>query len=92
MIVIFRNPNFAPIVESAELPTAGVREQRGLRPLFQISAYDADQIIRSFFGRLAVSRHMVADVVFHEFGHQAVDGSPGCREPLQDFCTLFIII
>ena len=32
--------------------------------------HDADQIIGSFFRRLAVSRHMVADVVFHEFGHE----------------------
>ncbi len=72
-IVTFRNPNFAPIVESAGPPMAGLREQRWLRPLFQIGAHDADQIIRSFFGRFAVSRHMVANVVFHEFGHEAVD-------------------
>jgi hypothetical protein len=42
-----------------------------LRPLLQIGAHDADQIIRSFFGRFAVSRHMVANVVFHQFGHEA---------------------
>jgi hypothetical protein len=35
---------------------------------------------------------MVANVVFHEFGHEAVDGSSGCREPLKDVCALFIVI
>ena len=35
---------------------------------------------------------MVANVVFHEFGHETVNRSPCCREPLQDVCALFIII
>jgi hypothetical protein len=35
---------------------------------------------------------MVANVVFHEFGHETVDRSPCSREPLKDICALFIII
>ena len=35
---------------------------------------------------------MVADVVFHKFSHEAVDGSPCCREPLKDVCALFVIV
>jgi len=60
--------------------------------LFQVGAHDADQIIASFFRRLAVSRHVVADVVLHQFGHEAVDGSPCSREPLQDLRALLIVI
>jgi hypothetical protein len=63
-----------------------------LRPLFQVGAHDADVIVGSFFRRFAVSWHMVANVVFHEFGHEAVDGSPGSREPLKDVCTLFVVV
>ena len=61
-------------------------------PLFQVATHDANQIIGSLFRRLALSRHMVANVVFLEFGHEAVDGSSGCREPLKDVCALFIVI
>ena len=56
------------------------------------STDDADQILRSFFGRLTVSRHMVANVVFHECGHEAVDGSSCRREPLEDVPALFVIV
>ena len=63
-----------------------------MRPLFQVGAHYADEIVGSFFRRFAVSRHMVANVVLHELGHQAVDGSSGGREPLKDVCTLFVIV
>ena len=77
---------------SAGLLAADVSERRYLRPLFQVGAHDADQIVGSFFRRFAVSRHMVANVVFHELGHEAVDRSSGSREPLKDVCTLFVIV
>jgi len=63
-----------------------------VRPLFQVAAHDADKIMDSFFRRLAVSRHMVANVVFHEFGHEAVDGSPRSRKPLKHISALFVIV
>jgi hypothetical protein len=35
---------------------------------------------------------VVSNVVFHEFSHEAVDGSSGSREPLQDVGALFVIV
>jgi len=64
----------------------------GCRRLFQVGAHNTYEVVGSFFRRFAVPRHMVANVVFHKFGHEAVDGSPCCREPLKDLCALFIII
>jgi len=61
-------------------------------PLFQVGSHNPNQIIGSFFRRFAVPRHMVANVVFHEFGHKTVDGSPCCRESLKNVCALFILI
>ena len=61
-------------------------------PLFQVATHDANQIVHSFFGRFAFSRHMVANVVFHEFSHEAVDGSPCRRKPLKNVRALFVII
>jgi len=35
---------------------------------------------------------MVADVVFHELAHQAIDGASGGRQSLQDVGALLIVI
>jgi len=61
-------------------------------PLFQIGTYDADEIVRRFFRRLAVPWHVVTNVVFHEFGHKAVDGSSCCGESLKDIGALFVVV
>ena len=61
-------------------------------PLFQISAHDADKIVHCLFGRLAVPWHVVANVVFHEFAHEAVDGSPCGGESLKDIGALFVVV
>jgi hypothetical protein len=60
--------------------------------LFQIGAHDADQITHSLFGGLAVSGHVVADVVLHKLGHQAVDRCPCCREPLENVRALLVVV
>ncbi|HTC65548.1 MAG TPA: hypothetical protein VK685_00325 [Candidatus Acidoferrum sp.] len=60
--------------------------------LFQISPHNPNQIVGSLFRRPAIPRHVVANVVFHEFGHEAVDRSPCGREPLKNICALFIIV
>jgi hypothetical protein len=60
--------------------------------LFEVCAHDADQIIDGLSGRLTVPRHVVANVILHEFGHEAVDRSPGRRESLKNVCALFIIV
>jgi hypothetical protein len=36
--------------------------------------------------------HVMANVVFHQFRHQAIDGSPGGGEPSQNFCARFVFI
>jgi hypothetical protein len=60
--------------------------------LFEVGAHDADQIIDGLSGRLTVPRHVVANVVLHQFGHEAVDRSPGRRKSLKNVCALFIIV
>jgi len=35
---------------------------------------------------------VVADVVFHQLSHQAVDGSSSGRQPLKDIRALFVIV
>jgi hypothetical protein len=36
--------------------------------------------------------HMVADVILHQFSHEAIDGSAGSGEALQHFRALFVIV
>jgi hypothetical protein len=35
-------------------------------------------------------RHVVADVIFHEFTHEAIDSASGCGKPLQHIGARFI--
>jgi hypothetical protein len=35
---------------------------------------------------------MVANMVFHEFAHEAVDGSSCCGESLKDIGALFVVV
>ena len=60
--------------------------------LFQIRPHDFDQIVRSVLGRFCVARHVVADVVFHQFAHQAVDRATRGGQALQDFGARLVLI
>jgi hypothetical protein len=60
--------------------------------LFQVGADNGDEIICRFFRRLGIPGHMVADMILHQFSHQAIDGSAGSGQALQHFRALFVII
>jgi len=64
----------------------------GERKLFQIGADNGDEIVGGFLRRFGVSRHMVADVILHQFGHQTIDSAAGGGEALQHFRALFVLI
>ena len=44
------------------------------------------------FSGLRILGHMVEDVIFHQFAHQAVDGAPGGREAVKDLGALLVVI
>lgn len=54
------------------------------RSLLQVGADKFDKVMGRFRGGPGFSRHVVANVVLHEFAHQAVNGAAGGRQPLQD--------
>ena len=65
---------------------------RSANQLLQVGADDFDEVIGGLFGGLCLPRHMITDVVFHEFAHKAVDGSAGRREALKDVGTMGVFL
>jgi hypothetical protein len=63
-----------------------------LNALLEIGADNGDEIVCRFFRRLGMPGHVVADVILHQFSHEAIDGSAGSGEALQHFRALFVII
>ena len=51
-----------------------------------------DDIVGSFFRGLGIARHVVADVVFHQFGHEAIDGATSGGEALEDLRAGIIFV
>ena len=54
--------------------------------------HDLNDVIGGFFRGLGFSRHVIADVVFHQLGHEAVDGAAGGGEALEGFGAGFVFI
>ena len=51
-----------------------------------------DDIVSGFLRGLGIARHVVADVIFHEFGHEAVDGAASGREALEGFGARLVLV
>ena len=51
-----------------------------------------DDIVGGFLRGFGIARHVVADVVFHEFGHEAVDGAASGGEALEGFGARFVLV
>ena len=51
-----------------------------------------NHVLRGFLCGFGILRHVVEDVVFHEFPHQAVNRSPGAGETVKNFRALLIFI
>jgi hypothetical protein len=62
------------------------------RRLFQIRPDDFDEIVGGFFRGFRFPRHVIADVILHQFAHEAVDGAAGGGEALQDLGAGFVLI
>jgi len=62
------------------------------RGSLQVGAHDLDQIVRGFFRGFCFPRHVVADVVLHQFAHEAVDGAARGGEALQDLGAGLVLI
>jgi hypothetical protein len=58
-----------------------------LSNLFKISADDLDDVVGGFFRRFGFARHVIANVIFHQFGHEAVDGAASRGEALENVST-----
>ena len=59
---------------------------------FEVGADDLNDIVGGFFGRLRIARHVIADVVFHQFGHEAIDGAASGGEALERVGARFIFV
>jgi hypothetical protein len=51
-----------------------------------------DDIVGGFFRGFGSARHMISDVVFHELGHQAVDGAASGGQALEGFGARIMFI
>jgi hypothetical protein len=60
--------------------------------LLKIGSDDTYDVIGGLFRRLRIARHMVSDVVFHQFAHEAIDGAARGGQTLQHFGALLIFI
>jgi hypothetical protein len=49
-----------------------------------------NHVLGRFLGRFRILRHVVEDVVFHEFAHEAVDRATRGSETAKDLGALFI--
>lgn len=67
-------------------------ERRPSSILFEVGADDVDDIVGSFLGGFGVAGHVVADMVFHEFRHEAVDGAASGGEALESLGARFMLV
>jgi hypothetical protein len=58
-------------------------ERRPSSGLSAVSADDVDDIAGGFLGGFGIARHVVVNVVFHQLGHEAVDGTARGGEALE---------
>jgi hypothetical protein len=61
-------------------------------PLLKIGANDLNHVLRGFLCGFRILRHVVEDVVFHEFPHQAVDRATGGSETAENPGALLVAI
>lgn len=58
---------------------------------FQIGMYDLDEVFGGLGGGLRVPGHVIADVVFHQLAHEAIDGPANGGEALEDFGARLVL-
>jgi len=60
--------------------------------LFQVRADDLDDVVGGFFRRLGIARHVIADVIFHELGHEAINGAARGGKALEGVGAWLIVV
>ena len=70
---------------------AGTNELKSTN-LFQVGANNLNEVLSGFFRRLGFPIHVIANVVFHKLGHEAVDGSATCRETLKHLSARRVLV
>jgi hypothetical protein len=58
----------------------------------KVGPNNLNYVLGRFLGGVRIFRHVVDDVIFHEFTHQAVDGPAGSSKTPKNFRALFVII
>jgi hypothetical protein len=69
-----------------------VNKGKGWERLLQVSANDLNDVLGGFFRGAGVLGHVVQDVIFHEFRHEAVDGAASGGEAAKHLGTLLVAI
>jgi hypothetical protein len=59
---------------------------------FKVRSNDLDNVVGGFLGRSGIAGHVVSDVVFHQFGHEAVDGAASGGETLKSVGARLVFI
>jgi len=60
--------------------------------LLQVGSNDVYDVVSGFFRGFGIPRHVVSDVVLHQFAHKAVDGATGGGQALKHFRALLIFV
>jgi hypothetical protein len=76
-------PNPAHRNSGAEEDIENPRERRLSSTSFQVAADNLNDIVGGFFRGFGIPRHVIANVVFHQLGHEAVDGAASGGEALE---------
>jgi hypothetical protein len=59
---------------------------------FQVRAHDLDDIVGGLFRRFGIARHVVSNVIFHQLGHEAVDGAARGGQALEGISAGLILV
>lgn len=63
-----------------------------MRSLLEVGADNLNHVLSRFLSRFRVLRHVVEDVIFHEFAHEAVDRATGGGETAKDLRALLVAV
>src|SRR5260370_7772556 len=74
--------------EDIEIPP----KRRPSSSSFQVGADDLNDVVGSFFRRLAIAGHVIPYVVLYQLAPQAIDAPPPARKPLKNLPANAILI
>ena len=60
--------------------------------LFEVGADDLDDVVSGFFRGFGIAWHVIADMVFHQFGHERVNGAACSGEALESVRAGIVVV